>query len=159
MIQSLVFCQSNNVHATSVKAFANPTEKCRSLSSSISFSFYFPCYHLVFDASFPQCLSLIVFQSGLFSIHFHSLPSLSRWSPSSAVKTTFLPPKLLFIASLIVRVSHPYIFVLRIKQFTSLSLVKIKVFLWLSRPLTRTGNTGEFNFCKISVMQNDWKQA
>ena len=57
MIQSLVICQSNNVHATSVKAFVYPTEKCLSLSSSISLSFYFSCYHLVFDACLPQYMS------------------------------------------------------------------------------------------------------
>ena len=48
MVQNLVFCQSNNVHASSIQAFAYPTEKCLSLSSSIYFSFYSPCYNLVF---------------------------------------------------------------------------------------------------------------
>ena len=72
MIQSLVICQSNNVHATFVKAFAYPTEKCLSFSSSISFSFYFSCYHFVFDASLPQHMSQEATLSLYYLLHYLS---------------------------------------------------------------------------------------
>ena len=59
--------------------------------------------------------SLIVVQSGLFILHLHSLPSLSKRSSSFSVKSAFLPPRAAFsflrLLSMfhIVQHSTPYI--------------------------------------------------